>query len=168
MFHKRGIAKTHNHEEDRMKHTVIETALVVGLFFLLLTGCEDPFSSKDDDDDAGTAPTIGQVNLYRYDAGTDQYIASFTFSIGQIAYLEVYASDPDLDMTTLRAKTTHNATANGDTDELPMDSQTAVDMVYFTYTTIIGPAGQWTAEFQIDDAAGNSSRWYSRTVTVVE
>jgi hypothetical protein len=138
------------------------------LLVILLAGCEDPFGNKDDDDDKGTAPEIHQVNMYQYNEDTDTFTATFSFAIGETAYIEVYASDPDLDMVTMTGKTTHDATGNSDTRTLDMSEQTDPDMAYYTYSDIIGPAGAWTVEFRITDTQGNNSAWYSRSVTVTE
>lgn len=139
---------------------------IVLLLLAATIGCSNPFG--DDDSNSGTAPEIAGVFFFRYDAGTDEFVATYTFAIGQTAYIDVYASDPDLDMSEIIITQTHLPSGNGDSGTLPLPSQSNENMVYFSDTVVDGPAGQWRIDFVMNDAAGNQSATYSRTITVTE
>jgi hypothetical protein len=114
----------------------------------------------------GTAPTITNVVIY------DVYwIPSLSFDIGDYANFEVYATDPDLDMTTLFITQYHPADSNipyygPDTMSLP--SVSTADTYFYTIDPIevTGPAGSWRIEFQIEDSKGNDSNVFKVYVSV--
>jgi hypothetical protein len=133
---------------------------------LTLAGCDNPFGKDSDDKPSGTPPTLSQIVMYRYDADADQLHATYTYTIGDIAYIEFFAQDPELDMQTLTVRQTHLASGNSDAATFDLPAQTHPEMFYYIFSEIIGPTGGWTVEARITDAAGLKSQVIKKTVTV--
>jgi hypothetical protein len=148
------------HESSR-----VAVIILLLIAFSALVGCANPFADEEQGP-TGTAPTISHVNLYRYNSSTGYFEASFSFAIGEIAYVEVFVNDPDLDIASLTGRTTHVSTGNSDTSTIGAEPQSAADTVYVGAWEIIGPTGTWNADFWMTDSAGNTSNEYRRVVTV--
>ncbi len=105
----------------------------------------------------GTAPVIDDAVL------TDEYYnPTSVFNIGDIANVVIVATDPDLDMENLLVTQYHpdnSSTPYYGPDVAMLPSQSAPTMIYTFIggVTIVGPAGTWRIEFQIEDYAGHTS-----------
>ena len=112
-----------------------------------------------------TAPKITKVLFYNE---TDLTTPTTSFETGDYVYIFIYATDPDLDMTTLYE--THYYPSDSTTihtgpisSSLP--SQSASEVVYYNLY-IMGSAGSWRTEFQIEDAKGNDSNIFKVYISI--
>jgi len=110
--------------------------------------------------DLGTAPKINNVELLKWD-GND-WVVTTTYNIGDTANFYVYASDPDLDLSTLTVSQYYphdSSTPYYGPDSVSLGSQPTADLIVYLITpiTVEGPAGNWRIEFQLADAKGNES-----------
>lgn len=108
----------------------------------------------------GTTPSISSVLLFKMVAGAP--VETLTFEIGDEFNINVFATDPDLDMHTLYASQYLFPDLNSPyfpIAEFIMPTQTDTNMVYFLITNseVVGPAGDWRICFYIVDEAGNES-----------
>ena len=109
---------------------------------------------------SSAAPRVHGVALFKVDEfGFKTETLSFT--IGDLANLEVYATDPDLDMQTLYFEEywLPNPDEYHLTGEMILPSQSGPDMTYFLIEPIeiTGPAGNYRMCFWIVDKVGNES-----------
>lgn len=148
-------------------HTAVRMVTIILLLVaaVILSSCDNPMNS--DDERSGTAPSISQVVFYRYNSATDSFDTTFTYAIGDTAFVEVYVADPDLDISSIGVKQTHIASGNSDERSLIAEAQSSEQEVYVSASEIIGPTGTWTVEIWVNDQAGNRSNEYSRTITIV-
>lgn len=107
---------------------------------------------------SGTPPTIHEAGVFRTTSPDSQ---TSVVDVGREYYVAVHASDPDLDMRTLRVEQYHEGASSPmyvDTIRLPpqqYDNTLFWDVIYIT-----GPAGEWRTSLMIRDAAGNASNVY--------
>ena len=107
---------------------------------------------------SGTPPTIHEVGVFRTTSPDSQVS---TVNVGREYYVAVHASDPDLDMRTLRVEQYHgDATSPMYVDTIRLPSQQYSNTLFWDVIYITGPAGEWRTSFQITDASGNSSNVY--------
>ncbi|HDQ39749.1 MAG TPA: hypothetical protein ENN39_01790 [Desulfonatronum sp.] len=107
---------------------------------------------------SGTPPTIHEVGVFR-NTSPDSQVS--TLDVGREYYVAVHASDPDLDMRTLRVEQYHaGASSPMYVDTLRLPSQQYSNTLFWDVIYITGPAGEWRTSFQITDAAGNTSNVY--------
>ena len=107
---------------------------------------------------SGTPPTIHEVGVFRTTSPDSQVS---TVNVGREYYVAVHASDPDLDMRTLRVEQYHaDASSPMYVDNIRLPSQQYANTLYWDVIYIIGPAGEWRTSFQITDGAGNASNIY--------
>ena len=131
--------------------------LIVLIVLFIVSGCGDGGDGGTAPGISGTAPVIDDVVL------TDEYFnIKFLFNIGDLANFLVYANDPDMDMETLFVTEFYpNDSTTPYTGPTPLflPSQSEIDMVYFMIESVavLGPAGNWRIEFQIEDYAGHAS-----------
>lgn len=107
----------------------------------------------------GTTPIITNVLFYN---ATDLTTPATSFTIGDYVYFDVYATDPDLDMTTLYVTEYYpydSTTIYTGPVPFSLSSQPASNTIYTNLTAIevTGPAGSYREEFQIQDAKANDS-----------
>ena len=98
---------------------------------------------------ATTAPKITNVEVYDID-----WYLDYSFIIGEFVNFVVYATDPDLDITTLYVTEYYpsdSATIYSGPTVFSVGSQPAIDVIIFTIDPllVIGPAGSWLNEYQI-------------------
>lgn len=144
----------------RVPVVLVSVALLINL---LVVSCRNPVGEVES---PGTAPEIGRVNFYYYDTDDDAFYLTYDFHVGETAYVEIAALDPDLDMRRLSTTTTHRDVGIVTRDDAIMDSQTGERIWYYREIEIIGPVGDAEISFTVTDAAGNRSRDYTKTVTI--
>lgn len=142
------------------KLTIILTML--GLLFVIISGC----NGGDGAAPLGTAPKINDAALY--DIYWDE---TYSFAIGDWVNWAIWATDPDLDMTSLYVTQYHpsdSTTPYYGPDYIGLPSQSDADMIYYAVnpTQVIGPIGSWRIEFQVEDAKGNDSNIFKIYVSV--
>lgn len=140
--------------------------LLVLLSILLSLGCGG--SSSSTPAPAQTAPKITNVVFYNAD---DLYTPTYTFEIGDYVYFDVYATDPDLDMKTLYVTEYYpfdSTTIYTGPVPFSLASQSTSDTIYMNLIAIevIGPAGSYREEFQIEDAKSNESNIFTVYILV--
>jgi hypothetical protein len=123
------------------------------LLAMLLSSC-----GGGDSGSSGTPPTIHEVGVFRTTSPDSQ---TSVVDVGREYYVAVHASDPDLDMRTLRVEQYHEGASSPmyvDTIRLPAQQYSST--LYWDVIFITGPAGQWRISVMITDAAGNNSNVY--------
>ncbi len=115
-----------------------------------------------------TAPRINNVEIY-----DEFWNLDYSFIIGEYANFRVWATDPDLDMTTLLITTYYPfdaASPYRGPNPIALPSQAEPDLVYFTIDALetSGPAGNWRTEFQIEDSHGNDSNIFMLYLVIHE
>ncbi len=107
---------------------------------------------------SGTPPTIHEVGVFRTTSPDSQVS---TLSVGREYYIAVHASDPDLDMRSLRIEQYHDgASSPMYVDNVRLPGQESSSTLYWDVIYITGPAGVWRTSFMITDASGNNSNIY--------
>lgn len=137
--------------------------ILISILFLFINGCG---GGGDGGGPAQTAPKIIDVTIY-----DENWNIEYSFNIGELANFEVDASDPDLDMETLLV-TQYYPSDSQDIYLGPvifsLPSQSSAEMTYWNIDPIeiIGPAGGWRIEFQIEDSLGHESNIFKVFVSV--
>ena len=137
--------------------------LLISILFLFVGGCG---RGGDGGSPPQTAPKIIDVAIY------DEYwIEEYSFNIGEFANFSVYASDPDLDMKSLLVTQYYPSDSQNiyyGPSLLSLPSQSSVEMTYWNIDPIeiIGPAGGWRIEFEIEDSLGHESKVFKVFVSV--
>jgi len=123
------------------------------------------------DDNSGTAPVIDSVTLFRII--DDVPIERLVFDIGDEINLNIFATDPDMDIDTLFVS--QYLFPNTDIPYSPvleflLPSQIEPSIRYFllSNTVIEGPAGDWRICFYVVDEAGNESNDFCLNVLIME
>ena len=123
------------------------------------------------DDNSGTAPVIDSVTLFRII--DDVPIERLVFDIGDEINLNIFATDPDMDIDTLFVS--QFLFPNTDIPYSPvleflLPSQIEPSIRYFllSNTVIEGPAGDWRICFYVVDEAGNESNDFCLNVLIME
>lgn len=145
-------------------------------FFIFLIALSLPFTyggcnGGGGGDDSGTPPSISSVILYKIVDGTPT--ETLIFDIGDEYNVNIYASDPDLNMSTLYVSEyllPDLDTPYYPTGETILPSQVAADMIYFLIENgvVAGPAGDWRVCFLIIDGAGNESNEFCLNIVINE
>ena len=117
-----------------------------------------------------TAPVITNILLYNTE---NLYEPATSFQIGEYVYFLIYATDPDLDMTTLYV--TEYYPSDSDTIyqgpvPIVLPDQSASSVIYANIgpSRIVPPAGFYRAEFQIEDIQGNESNIFIIYIRILE
>lgn len=119
----------------------------------------------------GTAPQITNVQLFKNDS--EDYTQTLIFAIGDNANVNIFATDPDLDMNTLyyyEYLGPNFSTPYAGPYEMLLPSQSATDMVYWLIEDIpvTGPTGDWRLTLWITDEKGNESNEFSINYVITE
>jgi len=140
--------------------------LLLLIFLILFCAC----SGGDDNngEPSQTAPKINNVKIYN-SHGTEDY----SFNIGEYAIFGVSATDPDMDMTNLliwQYYPADSTTPYYGPSTVALPSQSEANAIYSTIDPIeiIGPAGYWKIEFQLEDSKGNESNVFRVYASVTE
>ena len=147
-----------------MKHLrLIAAALCI---ILINFGCSDTESTPG----LGFFPKIRAAISYNVNDPENPVLTTI-FEIGDNVSFTVRAEDGDYDMATLWATLYNRAdfeTPLSGPDDVPLTKQTSQIMTY-SYIfpiTITGPAGEYSMDFQVEDARGNISNVYQLYYTV--
>ena len=137
--------------------------LLISILFLFVGGCG---GGGDGGSPPQTTPKIIDVAIY------DEYWnVEYSFTIGEFANFSVDASDPDLDMKSLLVTQYYPSDSQNiyyGPSLLSLPSQSSVEMTYWNIDPIeiIGPAGSWRIEFEIEDSLGHESNIFKVFVSV--
>ena len=141
---------------------------VMLVFVASIIGCDYVSDDNDDDVDLGTAPEILDV-VFRDEYGVRTEI----FTIGELANVDVQATDPDKDMETIYVTTFLPNDAEvphwgPEGSPLPSVSERTDWFYNIEAFEVTGPAGDYRIEFEITDAMGNDSDVFRRFIVILE
>ena len=139
----------------------------LAIVFVLLISCGG--GGGGDDGDSGPPPKINDVRLAKItDSG---YVETLAFEFGDEINMDVWATDPDLNMVELFITEYRNTgielIPNGQTRQLLPD-QGDVDMHYYFLEDIVitNPVGNYRECFYIVDKKGNESNDFCINIVV--
>ena len=118
----------------------------------------------------GTPPTITDVELYKAD---NLYSLTTSFKIGDEVISAIIITEPDLDCSKMTISFFYppdSKTPYYDPSILSLPSQSDTNSIFYNPDpiVIVGPAGKWLYEFQVEDSKGNKSNVFKVNVTVLE
>ena len=154
-----------------MKKLNYARTIGLSIIFIFAISCSGGGGGGGGDDNSGTAPVIDSVTLFRIIDGVP--IERLVFDIGDEINLNIFATDPDMDIDTLFVS--QYLFPNTDIPYSPvleflLPSQIEPSIRYFllSNTVIEGPAGDWRICFYVVDEAGNESNDVCLNVLIME